>query len=430
MSRQSRLERRLLGWSLALALGPALLVLGLATWIAVGSLGWLGTLGPWHELADSGRELFQAVETLETSDSALHAAADRHREELSGSMALASRWAFLGQRMLALLPVLALVFALALVGLALLGSRRLAKQLGRPITELVEWTERLGRGEPLPPEEEGRKGRVMEVETLRSALRQAADEVSASRRRALAAERIKVWGEMARRVAHEMKNPLTPLHLAAYRLEREPGLSDAARETLMVVREETGRLEELARRFAALGRPPEGPRSQVDMEELLQGLLASDVPADVTATMEVDKGVPGVEAHHETLVGVFRNLLRNALEAMEGATDKRLELTVTHSAGPEPQVQVRVADSGPGLPEGMEERVFEPDFTLRKQGTGLGLALVRQGVAVYGGEVHGHTRRSGGAEFVVSLPVKTHTGGYTSERPEVDPKESEEKGEV
>jgi signal transduction histidine kinase len=360
----------------------------------------MGTLGPWAEVAESGRALFTAAEPAAAEDAALRAALERHREDLTGSVTQARRWSFIGQRLVTLAPLAVLVAALLVAALALAIGRRLARELARPIRDLVGWSERLALGQPLPAANGREHREVVEVRALRSALRDAAERIAESRRRELEAERLRAWGEMARRVAHEMKNPLTPLRLAAQRLSSGGETDEAA----SIIREETERLEELARHFAALGRPADGVPSEVDIEELLRDLLASDVPPGITSTLSVAPGTSSIQAYYDALLRAFRNLLRNAVEAVTprgagGAIELRL------SPAGEAGVEVIVADNGDGVPAELAERIFEPDFTRKRGGTGLGLAVVRQTIAAHGGQVTARARPQGGAEFVVRLPA-------------------------
>ena len=408
MLRRHSLERRLFGWMLALALVPALALVLVGAWLWAGSLEWVGTLGPWDRVAESGRVVFEVADSVAPLDSALVEALGRHREELSASLRLARRWEFIGARVASLVPVIAMVLALVLAWAALVASRRVARGLARPIGELVGWAGMIAREEPLPAAAPTEGREVVEVRALRAAFRRAETELAAARSRALEAERIRIWGEMARRVAHEMKNPLTPLRLAAHRLARSPEGGSDWEEPLMVIAEETDRLEELARQFAAVGRPPEGPTSAVDMRELLAGLLETDVSPGVEVVLEADPELPLVEGHYEALVRAFRNLVRNAVEAMEGSdAPRRIRVCLTAMTAPETGVEVTIADTGPGVPEDVRERIFEPDFTTKSRGTGLGLTLVRQAVAAHGGTVTARARPEGGAEFVVRLPAGT-----------------------
>jgi two-component system, NtrC family, nitrogen regulation sensor histidine kinase NtrY len=415
--RHRTLERRLFAWFLVLSLVPALLLVGAGAWLVSGTLDLAGGLGPWEEVARTGRELVQRVEAGEMGP-ATQRAAERHRAVLSESLLLARRWAYLGQRLTDTLPYVALALSVLLTLVGLGASRSLARQIARPVAELVQWAERLSSDESLPEPGKGERRELKEIRALRDALGTAARSLRLARERALEAERIRIWGELARRVAHEMKNPLTPLRLAAHRMAAsgDPTLQ----EPLTVIDEEVDRLEQLAQQFAALGRPPEGPTSPVDLGELLTSLTDSDLKPEIEREVVVEPGLPMVDAHYEALLRAFRNLLRNAADALaetEGPGRVRVRVArPDHADGDEGApgvgrdapggwIEVIVADNGPGLPPGVEDRIFDPDFTTKSRGTGLGLALVRQAVEVHGGRVHAGNRPGGGAEFRVLLPV-------------------------
>lgn len=401
-ARRRTFERRLFGWLAVLAVVPALIVLAGAILVGERSLSLVGTLGPWERVAESGRLLIEAAGNV-PNDSALARAAERHREDLSTSLVQANRWSFLEERLSAAAPVLIGGAILTLALAALLLSRRLAHEMASPIEDLVTWAGRLGRGEALPPADDDSDNEPAEIVVLRDALRGAASEIETARRRDLEAERTKAWGEMARRVAHEMKNPLTPLRLAAHRISKQapddPALLDAA----AVIREETDRLDELARGFAALGRPASGPATEVDLHELLQSLVATDVPAPIRHSVGGTAGTSCVLGRYDELQRAFRNLVRNAVEAVqekEGAGSIEVGIDADDET-----VRVAIRDDGPGIPPDLTEAIFEPDRTLKAKGTGLGLAVVRQVTAAHGGSVSARNRDSGhGAEFVVTLP--------------------------
>jgi two-component system, NtrC family, nitrogen regulation sensor histidine kinase NtrY len=438
--RLDRLERRLFGWMLLVTLLPVFSLLLGGYVIGAQSLQWVGTLGPWDQVAESGRALVDAAADAATEDPELARALERHRQELSSSVLLARRWAFIGERLAMALPAISLSLAAILAALALWVGRRIAVQLSRPIRELAGWADILARGEPLPGAAASEADEVREVRALRDAMRSASVQLAEGRARALEAERVRAWGEMARRVAHEMKNPLTPLRLAAHRLARHPDAETSLREPLEVIEEEVGRLDELARQFAVLGRPSAGRASDIDLRELLESLLQSDVPPGIETRLRVDAGVGLVRAHYDALQRAFRNLIRNAVEAMQDTGRAAAEAgvegiaagaaagaaadaePVAAGAGRDPGVQRRatlsvtidrqgdgvritIADTGRGIPAGLEDRLFEPDFTLKAGGTGLGLAVVRQAVAAHGGWVQARSGRGGGAEFVVHLPA-------------------------
>jgi len=406
MLRRHSLERRLFGWLLVLALVPPLVVLVVALTIGAGSLGWMGTLGPWEGVGESGRQVFEAAAPAAEQDTVLAAALEQHRQQLSESLVQAARWSFLGQRIATVLPAAVGVSIVIIALLALWVSRRMARQLARPVRDLVAMTELLAAGKPLPEGAPPRRRDVREMRVLREALRSAAARIEEAQLRALETERVRAWGEMARRVAHEMKNPLTPMRLAAHRLRRVAGSEPSLAEPVEVIEQETARLEELARSFAVLGRPPEGPPSEIDVAELLRALAASDVPEGIEARLDVASDLPSLFGYYDPLLRALRNLLRNAVEAVQsthgahgGAIALRARPDGTH-------IEIVVADNGRGVPPEAIERIFEADYTLKAGGTGLGLAVVRHAVAAHKGHVRARARAGGGAEFVVRLPLR------------------------
>ena len=189
------------------------------------------------------------------------AALRAHELELQESLTQARRFGFIAQRAV---PVIALIAVVAMGLLIVVSSRvagHLSRQLSRPIDELVGWTDRLGRGEELP-EGVPRKG-APEFAVLRSRMRSVARELRDARAREIEAERLRAFRESARQVAHELKNPLTPIRFAVARLRRDApaSLSDA----VDVLDAESRRLEEMARSFSQFGRLPEGPPADVDV---------------------------------------------------------------------------------------------------------------------------------------------------------------------
>jgi nitrogen fixation/metabolism regulation signal transduction histidine kinase len=320
----------------------------------------------------------------------------------------ARRWNFLGTRVLAVLPVLLILFAIALTLAALFISRKLARELSRPIQDLASWTERIAQEQPLPPRLPAEAREVTEVQALRQSLRRAADELRLARERALQQERLRAWGEMARRVAHEMKNPLTPLRLAAHRLSALARENVALSEPLRVVDEETARLEHLAREFSLLGRPAVGPRTPVDMAELMSSLLQTDVPANIQTSLTASSYLPLVNADYNALQQALRNVLRNAVDAVQDMPGPRVDAELSFlKEGERPYLRIAVRDNGVGIPQELVQRAFEPDFTTKPRGTGLGLAIVQQNIAAHDGRVTLQRRPERGAEVIIHLPVLT-----------------------
>jgi signal transduction histidine kinase len=359
-----------------------------------------GTLGAWDVVAESGQALLDAVDSAAAADSTLRAAAEEHRRALSESVRMSRVWTLLVERFVGILPAAALFAGLLLGALAFLAARYVARGFGRPVAELAGWTERIARDEPLP-EAASEETSVRELATLRDALRRMAGQLEEGRRRTVENARMRSWTDLARKVAHEIKNPLTPMRMAAATLSRGREGPDA--EAGRILREEIERLDDLARTFSQYGRMPEGPRSRVDLGELLTSLSTQHGSGATPIDVRLD-GTVEVDAHYDALERALRNLIVNAVEAQEGRG--RVDLAL--EAEPAWAV-IRVEDRGPGVPENLIDDIWNPDVTTKRHGTGLGLAIVRQTVAHHGGSVTAGNRDGGGATFEVRLP-RTESG--------------------
>ncbi len=384
----------------------ALIALGTVP-TAVAVIGWALSVRPAatpaartreaiESVGQTGRTLLQAIDSTRLAPSerrALSAHARALNEALSKI-----------QRQETLAPYYSAALAgtiLALGALVLYASVRiggyLSRQLTKPIDELVGWTGLIQREEPLPPDRH--EGGAPELAVLRRALREMATGLAEARNRQLEAERLRAFREVARRVAHEMKNPLTPIRFAVSALSRSA--HPEQRESLEVLQAESSRLEQLAHEFTEMGRLPEGPAAEVDLGELISELTRTALPPGVPATLELDPATPRITGHYEPLRRAFSNLLRNAVEAGGGQAG----LTVRCSPLGENGAEVRIIDRGPGIAPELQGRLFAPYATAGKEGgTGLGLALVRQTIEAHGGRVRHEETPGGGATFIVTLP--------------------------
>ena len=350
----------------------------------------------WDRVAATGeRALAAAREAPLTAGQ--RAAMRAHEQELQASLEQALRFRYVGQRTLPLVVLVSLVVVGMLVLVASRVGGHLSRQLGRPLAELVEWTERIGRGEVLP-EGPSRRG-APEFEVLRHRMREMARELELGRRRALEAERADAFRETARQVAHELKNPLTPIRFAVDRLRQ--GVGPELREAVEVLEVESRRLEAMARSFAQFGRLPEGPRAPVDVGELARYTARATVPHSVELTVDVGDGVPMIEGHHDALARALSNVLINAVEACQRGGS----IAVKVERDGDERVAVTVRDTGCGMPADRLARIWEPYVTYKQGGTGLGLAIARQTIDAHGGGVEAASAPGEGTEIRFLLPV-------------------------
>ncbi|MGI8509521.1 MAG: sensor histidine kinase, partial [Gemmatimonadaceae bacterium] len=399
-SKQLRFRTRLFAILSLFALVPAALVTVL--WgVTVGSALPLVTgRAGWDSVAATGRRAIAAADSapLTRSQRRLFRA---HERELSASLEQAERFNYLVRRGVEVV-VISSVVALAAIGF---GASRVAghlsRQLSRPIDELVTWTELIRNSEPVPPAP-NRRG-APEFEILRQRLRMASVALDVGRQRAVEAERLRAFRESARQVAHELKNPLTPIRFAIERLRR--GTPPELSETLEVLATETERLERTARSFAQFGRLPEGPASEIDVGEMVRYAANATVPDTMELRLKVADGLPMILGYHDALAGAVTNVLLNAVDACGG----RGTVTVSVSDATlqqQPAVRISIQDDGPGIAATQLQRIWEPYVTNKVGGTGLGLAIARQAVWAHNGAAAAHSTIGAGTQIEFVLPVR------------------------
>ena len=236
----------------------------------------------------------------------------------------------------------------------------------------------------------------------------------------VSAQRMAAWGDVARRIAHEIKNPLTPIQLSAQRIarrfSRELDEDSAAKleELTGVIVRQTGDLRRIVDEFSKFARMPEPDRHRIDLAALLRDTVTLQQAALEPTIIEADIPDRPVPAEiDQTLLGqAFTNLVKNAGEAIEargdGAHARIISVSLHEQGG---SAEIRIADTGIGLPED-RAKLFEPYVTTREKGTGLGLPIVKKIVEEHGGTLELRDAPPGadghrGAEAVISLPLDT-----------------------
>ncbi len=275
----------------------------------------------------------------------------------------------------------------------------------RPVHELASATERLAEGDLTA------RVRVRsqdELGDLAGRFNEMASELAASREALRDAERQAAWAEMARQIAHEIKNPLTPMRMAAQMVQRarakdDPRLGELVDRLARTVVDQTEQLTRIASDFRQFAGQPERQLTEIDVGGLLEAVREHFAPqaeqrgvrlvisfADARITVRGDRG---------ELARVFTNLVQNALLA---GPRSAVEIRVGSTAA---RVVFGVLDDGPGIPPDVVEHLFEPYFTTRSSGTGLGLAICRRIVESHGGQIRLASGEPGRTEFRFDLPL-------------------------
>jgi len=223
------------------------------------------------------------------------------------------------------------------------------------------------------------------------------------------AQKVAAWREVARRLAHEIKNPLTPIQLCAERMRRH--FADAPGPTRALVDEctativgEVESLKGLVDEFSQFARMPAPRAVPTDLHALLEDALAlyRGLFTDVEIRAHFTGPLPKVSVDPEQLRRVIINLVDNAIEAMarQGAIDVETEHDAAHSV-----VRIVIANNGPGIPQAEREKLFLPYYSTKQRGSGLGLAIVRRIVAEHGGSIDVTDNTPRGTRFAIELPA-------------------------
>jgi nitrogen fixation/metabolism regulation signal transduction histidine kinase len=243
----------------------------------------------------------------------------------------------------------------------------------------------------------------------------------------LQAQRDAAWGEVARRLAHEIKNPLTPIQLSAERMRRRflatmspPDAEMLERSTRTIV-QQVESMQQMVNAFSEYARAPEMSLSHFNLNQLVSEVvdLYRSHHTHPEVKLDLDEQLQTLEADRTRVRQILNNLVTNALEALDGVTNPRLEVSTKLERGSDADAEyavVTVCDNGPGFQRELLARVFDPYVTSKPKGTGLGLAIVKKIVEEHGGRIDADNRPEGGARVRVVLPMKDSTRSASNTR--------------
>lgn len=228
------------------------------------------------------------------------------------------------------------------------------------------------------------------------------------------AQREMAWREVARRIAHEIKNPLTPIKLSAQRLQRRMGSylgrdAELLQECTETIIKHSDELKEMVNEFSHFARFPEVSPTPNDLHGALLEVvrLYSQAHSEVSFQLEQDSKLPVFEFDRDQIKRVIINLLENSVSALklQSENEKQKILLATHYNQDLQIAVIEVADNGPGMSEEVKDRVFEPYFSTKKEGTGLGLAIAKRIINDHDGFIRVHSTIGIGTRFLIELPT-------------------------
>ena len=208
---------------------------------------------------------------------------------------------------------------------------------------------------------------------------------------------------MARAMAHEIKNPLTPIRLAAQRLEmkyheKAENLPEILEKSLRIVNEEVDNLQALVTAFSGFAKMPEAQFDNYDLNQQLRD-ISEQYSDDARIDLRLDKNLNEIFADTMQMKQVLVNLIQNAIQACE--TDPHIEVSTSVQ---NQACTIGIKDYGKGISEADLSKIFEPYFTTKKKGTGLGLAITRRIIRQHGGDIKATSSLGQGSTFIISFP--------------------------
>ncbi|MBI1849353.1 MAG: HAMP domain-containing protein [Planctomycetes bacterium] len=302
-----------------------------------------------------------------------------------------------------------LVIATTLAALAIIfAAYALSHRITEPLRRLSGATSEVARGNL------GARVQVQtqdEIGALATSFNRMAEDLEGNREKLIRAQKDVAWREMAAQVAHEIKNPLTPMKLATQHLlqtykDGSPQFADVMTRSTSTIIEQIDSLQKIATEFGDFARLPKRDLKPIDVNEVLRdslALYAADAAPNLRVVTELDASLPRVRADWDALRRVFINLVNNALQAMpNGGT-----LHVTSRLGKIADVaavEARVIDTGAGMSPEVFARIFQPYFSTKSRGTGLGLAICKRAIDEMNGEIVVQSEAGKGTEVIVRLP--------------------------
>lgn len=228
------------------------------------------------------------------------------------------------------------------------------------------------------------------------------------------AQRDAAWGEVARRLAHEIKNPLTPIQLSAERMRhrfmKKMDSEDARvleRSTHTIIHQVEA-MKDMVNAFSEYARAPDVDLTRFDLNHLVQEVadLYRAQRTSVAISLDLDARIEVLEADRGRIRQIMHNLIRNSLDALEGQSEGCIDIsTQLTQENDHCFVDILVEDNGPGIQLDIVEQVFDPYVTSKPKGTGLGLAIVKKLVEEHGGRIYADNRDTGGARISIRLPL-------------------------
>lgn len=246
----------------------------------------------------------------------------------------------------------------------------------------------------------------LEIITLVNAYNRMIDELQESAVKLAQSEREQAWREMAKQVAHEIKNPLTPMRLTVQSFERrfdpeDPKIKEKLKEYSQTLIQQIDVMSSIASAFSDFAKMPTQKKEEINVAEVVK--LALDIFNENYISYDFDKKEIRANLDKTQLIRIVTNLVKNATQATEGIENPKIKV---HVFAEKDSIKITVSDNGKGIDETVEHLIFEPKFTTKSSGMGLGLPMIKKIIEAYNGSIAFTSNKNQGTIFTVTLPKK------------------------
>jgi len=301
------------------------------------------------------------------------------------------------------------LFSFPILLLSFLISFLLSEEIIRPIVDLEEATKRVSEGDF--------SFRILsgthdELSILVSSFNKMVSELGISRRKLIQAEKISAWKEIAQRLAHEIKNPLTPIKLSAQRIlkkynEKPEGFGNVLKTSVSAIVTEVDNLNKLLIEFREFTKLPDPFPEHINLNELIDEVLSiyKNLSVNIEFEYRYHSDDIFINVDKNQIKQVFANLLKNSIHAIHDDGKIIISTNVIEKSGLK-FLRIQISDTGCGMDEDVQQKLFNPYFTTKKDGSGLGLAIVERIIFDHNGSIWFETKKGSGTSFFIDLPFK------------------------
>ncbi|MBD3289396.1 HAMP domain-containing protein [candidate division KSB1 bacterium] len=295
---------------------------------------------------------------------------------------------------------LATLFIITLVLIAIYSARKLSRGISMPIRKLAFGMQRVAEGDFSSKVEVEAKD---EIKILVDSFNKMRHDLQASQERLVQVERLAAWRDVARRVSHEIKNSLTPIQISLFRLKSKMSQPEqnAHAELVRSIEEELESLRRISDEFSQFARMPGINKERININDIITNLIPilEGGSKPIKIETELDASVPGIMLDRDNIKRALNNLIKNSIEASK--VGGKIIIKTTPVPDPDKTVKITIQDFGEGMDQEILEKIFEPYFTTKRRGMGLGLSIVRRIIEDHDGDISIHSSRGKGTAVII-----------------------------